>query len=91
LVSVESGGGRAQTYKKLVDQLAEATAAPQGLKLSFMKLVKPWLEIGRGEGGRQRGVAGRSVSCAGQVFLGALDMSKTFADADADLAVTGLL
>ncbi|WIA21925.1 hypothetical protein OEZ85_004292 [Tetradesmus obliquus] len=30
------------TYKKLVDQLAEATAAPQGMKPSFMKLLKPW-------------------------------------------------
>jgi ATP-binding cassette subfamily B (MDR/TAP) protein 6 len=30
------------SYKKLVDQLAEATAAPQGLKPSFMKLLKPW-------------------------------------------------
>lgn len=30
------------TYKKLVDQLAAATAAGPGDKPSFMELVKPW-------------------------------------------------
>lgn len=30
------------TYKKLVDQLAAATAAPAGQKPSFMDLLKPW-------------------------------------------------
>lgn len=30
------------TYKKLVDQLAAATAAPAGDKPSFMQLLKPW-------------------------------------------------
>lgn len=30
------------TYKKLVDQLAEASAAPPGQRPSFMALLKPW-------------------------------------------------
>jgi hypothetical protein len=30
------------TYKKLVDQLAAATAAPPGERPSFMHLLKPW-------------------------------------------------
>jgi hypothetical protein len=30
------------TYKKLVDQLAAATAAGEGQRPTFMQLLKPW-------------------------------------------------